>query len=911
MRTLTLIIAIGLLSAPAAEGLGLSEPIVPGTDVETGWTPKSRFLLRPNTQMEYENFGWRRYRERGRGFDWFAAFDRMGEPWLIEAAEVFRWEEDRTRDPDFGSLLFRGLGRHNGVVVAKENFTNGAARVLIGDAVRTTFTSLTLDISRFTGVRADAIIGQNHELVGLTTRASDPQKSFRAQGSGTAEHEDGTLLNGLHWQGRFLEGAIFLGVTLVNHHRFDSMQRDGNYLKGTMPREMNPDSVVVRITDDSPNGGQWGAAVYGGGATLTVLRGGNQRRVIQGIRPVMVATDGVHWVDDHLDVRGADSYVEQVVPVPGSVVSVQNSPAVGQDFRLGTRQSHRALNPNNTFYQQEVRQTPVVTLGRASGNGLDEMRVIDLDYGLSSALNVSGLNGKLALGNLLLDWEFARSTAHFQFPEEQIGGRSSYSGDAYFVRATQDWSKIVLGGERFSISPKYNSYELDNGDFRLGDPKIGSGDLDIVDADYVGNNFDFFFNERQANDVKNGTNRRLKVFQLVEDNDDDDQYMDQSQNDVPVAVRTAPLYSGVYPGWDLDQDGTPDYNRNRNHIPDFAEPFFKYWQEEQVFNWGDDYNHNGVLDYFEDDSLPDYPYYKDERGGHYFVELATPLPSLRLGAGFVRIEQIAASGKSDENYLSASYRRIFPGRARLRWEHEFKSVEDNVPNNGFQYFLTNEVKVGTGGVYESVFVEDALTMRDSRIHRGYVGTSWTPGRNVNLHNNLRYELNHQNEAQFADGTAQVKDDINTWAMVNKADYTWIWRGLTLQPKIKHTLLKQNQLAGFAPGGLPAKRDVTEIAPILQLSYIFTERTAVELGAEGFPFFQERFIDRDDELADFKSQTYLAQVKMKGRSSGFNVFITTGLQYTKQKFDEPGLPSGSFVRSYVQVFVGEQILAASE
>ena len=41
--------------------------------------------------------------------------------------------------------------------------------------------------------------------------------------------------------------------------------------------------------------------------------------------------------------------------------------------------------------------------------------------------------------------------------------------------------------------------------------------------------------------------------------------------------------------------------------------------------------------------------------------------------------------------------------------------------------------------------------------------------------------------------------------------------------------------------------------------------------------------------------------MKGNSGGFNVFIITGVQYTKKKFDEPDLPSGGFVRSFSPSF----------
>ena len=215
------------------------------------------------------------------------------------------------------------------------------------------------------------------------------------------------------------------------------------------------------------------------------------------------------------------------------------------------------------------------------------------------------------------------------------------------------------------------------------------------------------------------------------------------------------------------------------------------------------------------------------------------------------------------------------------------------------------------GGYKSVFVIDGLEMRNSTVNRGYVGTHWSPLRGLNLVNNIRYELNSKQQAQFADGTAQEAEELNTWAMVNKADYTGVWRRFRLQPMFKHILLKQDLQGGAGLGGGGRRRNITEIIPIFLVGYEFTDRTSLELGVEGLPFFEERFIDRENEALDFKAQTYLAQIKMKGNSGGFNVFIITGVQYTKKKFDEPELPSGSFVRSFFQVFVGEQILAASE
>ncbi|NKB67432.1 MAG: hypothetical protein GKR89_10255 [Candidatus Latescibacteria bacterium] len=912
------LLAVLLLVEDGEAQYGLYEAPKDLSAVETGWTPHSPFLLRPNTLMEYSNFGWRRYRERGSGFDWFPTYDQLGEPWLAGSATVFSWVEDRTRAPDFSSNFSKNLGRHNNIAIAREDFTNGAVRLMVGEAVRTTFTSLTLDMSRFTGIRGDAILGQNHELVILASRASDPIHRVRLNTIGNNTRDHGTLLGGGHWQGRFLQGAMHIGATFVNHHRFDSLQDDGNFLKGTMPREMAPDSVMVRYVDDSPRGGSQGAAVYGGQVRMTLVRASGENRVVQGIQPVVVASQGVRREDDRWLVEDG-AFLEHVVPVPNTAVGLETTAEVGQDYRIADRQVHRAVE--RVTVKEEIRRTPLVTRQRADGQGGDKVETIALDYGLPSAQNISGLNGKLALGKFNFDWEFARSTVHVQFPEEQVGTRDSYSGNAYFARGNRSWGWLDLGGEYFSISPKYSSYALDDGNYRLGD-HIQPGRVDVIAGDFTGNNLQFYFNESQPNVFRSGNEKRYMLFPLVEDNDDDDQFRDQGQNDEPVIVRTQPNESGVYPGWDLDKDGVPDYNRNRNNIPDFAEPFFKYWQEEQVFYWGDDYNHNGVLDYFEDDSLPDYPYYKDEKGHHLFVDLATPVKGLRFKVGRIRVEQIAGPGENRDDYVSLLYRRVFPGRARLQWTHEFKQVEDDIANNTFQYLL-QEDEVDVEGSYTSVFVEDALNMRNSTVNRGYVGTQWSPLRGLNLHNNLRYELNSQKADQFADGVVQEDGDFNTWAMVNKFDYTWRWKRLTLQPMFKHTLLKQDLLAGTAPGGIPSStdvvdgifssraRDVTELVPIFHAGIDFTELTRLEVGIEGFPFFKERFIDRENSLADFDSETYLAQIKMRGVSGGFDVFIVTGMQYTKKEFDEAALPSGSFVRSFFQIFVGEQILAAAQ
>ena len=126
---------------------------------------------------------------------------------------------------------------------------------------------------------------------------------------------------------------------------------------------------------------------------------------------------------------------------------------------------------------------------------------------------------------------------------------------------------------------------------------------------------------------------------------------------------------------------------------------------------------------------------------------------------------------------------------------------------------------------------------------------------------------------------------------------------------RYALLKQ--ATGEGDPLAQGVRDFDEIVPIMRLDCRFTDRTSLELGVEGMPFFKERFLDHRDDGQSFSSQTRLGQVKMKGMSGGFNVFIVAGVEQRKKSYDDPGLPSESYVRGFFQVFIGEAVLAAAQ
>ena len=97
---------------------------------------------------------------------------------------------------------------------------------------------------------------------------------------------------------------------------------------------------------------------------------------------------------------------------------------------------------------------------------------------------------------------------------------------------------------------------------------------------------------------KDGLNFTLDL-NTVDDNDDKDPFPDD------FFLRSFRDQNGVFPGLDKDLDGTPDTNRNFNSVPDYFEPFLLYDVDPDDFEYGEDLNNNGVIDYRENDAKPD------------------------------------------------------------------------------------------------------------------------------------------------------------------------------------------------------------------------------------------------------------------------------------------------------------------
>ena len=105
------------------------------------------------------------------------------------------------------------------------------------------------------------------------------------------------------------------------------------------------------------------------------------------------------------------------------------------------------------------------------------------------------------------------------------------------------------------------------------------------------------------------------VIDTVDDNDDKDRFADFHMYS---KIRDR---NGIFPGLDMNGNSRPDTNENDNTIPDYAEPFFLFNIDPDEYDFGDDFNNNGVIDAREDDDRPDYPYDRGtKRWSHlYFI----------------------------------------------------------------------------------------------------------------------------------------------------------------------------------------------------------------------------------------------------------------------------------------------------
>jgi len=905
-----------LLLFPGAVGAQESEGEIKEALVLTKGRFRDPYISRYSAP--YLNYGWIDYEHYREGIPIFKRYDAFGS-YLTEGYEVFRMEEFRAaNEGQPGSVLLKGRFYQNWLrhlIIADDAFGGWSTRVMVGDAIRTSFTPLTLDLARYNGVRWDQASANNRFTV-LISRFSDPLKLELKNQLGPGGQRqtifDGLFLMGGHWESH-VGDFLVLGATFVNMHRFDSTKGFGtNTRKGLAPPFTVPRELVVRFQDDSPDDGLGGAKVFDVRGTVQIRESGEQR--FEEILPARIEQSaGVVEGPRHLEASGrfADRsglllpvFVDYIFAVPDSAVGFEFSALVANDYRILLRQDHDFLDPSRN--RADDRSTDFTIVRRAEGNVVDQSnrRRVVFEHGMQTGQEILGCNARLELKGFDIRGEVARSTHYAQYAA-RAGDRNDYRDFAWFINVQRRLSGLALGFESFRIGPKYQTYAFksmarQNAEAR---PDLGRDgvDLDIQDQRTTGT--PYYFNTLRQDPIdtdfnEGGNKLNNPIYSLVDDNDDMDQWPDDWVQDWDVANREIKYLesdAGIYPFFDFDADGFPDNNHNRNHLPDSEEPFLMYFTDPKEFYFGDDINNNFVLDMWEDDDQPNYPYDKDEEGIHLVAALE-PFAGLTLIAGRYDISQIAGGGRNEVTYGRFKY-ELGPSKGWwLRLDHESKAVRDDIANPFFDF----RVEALSDGrlVPEQRFFPDFLDARDSSVNRGMLHLKYRPGQRWNFNAKFRYELNDQHARVFSTGETQSADDLDYVGFLAKGDYTRRMGRWTFMPRFKVQYQRQER----ASLGL-AFLDEFALLPIVRIDYHLTTRSQFRFGAQGLPLVKDRRIDYRDRDNDSNKQSYILTWFNRTDYGGYKLGTEAGCEYQTTDFDVRGRSDVGYVRYFVHMFAG--------
>ena len=928
---------IGKVSTMGQNGILLKVLLVAFTIGLLVNTTQGQFLNMENPP--YLNFGWLDYRNYRENVPIYRQFDYFGN-FMVEGFDAFLWEEYRTIRPAAGSVLLKGKMYQqwlNHLAIARDAFAGWSTSLTIGNAVRTVFTPLTLSLTRYNGIRWD-MASDNNQFTVLTTRISDPERFWYLEPLGAdlfSSINEGAYLLGGHWQ-TFVGGFLRLGATYLNLHRYDSFRTAAeNSWKGVAIRDAIPDTIYVRFSDDSPEDGVAGAAIYSIYATVKVRKG--DKVVVERIEPCKIICSpgvvehppGYLQPGGYLEASGefqaptkfysgvykVPVYVDFVFPMPRRAFEVEFATLVANDYRISIRQVHHFtstlppadINVTGDLVRKDRPFYPYFPIRRAKGNvgDMSNKQVVRFQYGMLTGMTTMGLDAELRIGNFHLQGEIVRSTTDFQYPV-MIGSRSDYKDFAYYVMAKQEIKPFTIGGELFSIGPKYYGY--DNGQdvkyvyaylWNKHDPKDR-----VLYRKYLFHPWRgpyWYFNNARQDPVARSREEVVfnPVYSLVEDNDDNDIWPDDWQQDwdVNYPERFFEPDAGIFPGWDKNGDAIPDYNQNNNLVPDWDEPFLQYYTEPMEFQYGDDNNNNFIIDAWEDDMLPDYPYYKDEAGKNFYISFV-PLNGLTLTWGIVDIHQIAGGGINKIQYTKLNFSRQFGRKGEIWFEHMTKRVKDNIKNDWYEFVLNQRAALGEKTRYEQTLFEDPLCMRNSLVNRGFLSTKFSPIPNLNIINNIRYEINKQYADDFGAGLIQQEDRIDFIGVVNKADYNFRWGNLVVMPQLKlqyERWKRKSEVNPFIDNFL--------LIPILRVNYLITKRTKIQTGIQGFPLLENRFWDRVDSENTYSARNFIFLITNTTAYQGYKICTQIGWEYRNIDFDDLYQRDTDYYKFFVRASAG--------
>lgn len=909
---------------------------VPATGQILGRTEPERTFVAMDNPLEYRTYLEKMYEPYPAFDSTVPRYDRMGN-FLTIGHLVYSLDESRPGLSKAGGIatdLYAGQtplsfvairdsykGAGFGLIVVPANPALDAAQ--LAEGIRTRFSPLTLNMTRYAGIRFD-IVGSRNKGTFLYSLGSGNRHRFSFFKPGRKEVSP-VVLWGAHWE--TLVGSVLrLGTTFVNQHISDATTRSGSILHGDLPYDMEPPSEIhIRVTDDSPEDLSAVAAVYD---ISIVVRGRDSEGNIKwftnkaelaageveqssALRPQVSG----RRVGDHREARGEER-VEYTFTMPPDFRPEQAEivAELDGDYRVGLRHQYTyqpakgapktrywPIPPLYKHYERAFssgleqpryptdfkfpEEDPVYTVLRAEGNPhtRGEPETVRFDYSIPTAQTLAGADFSLTYGTLSLDGEIAVNLQDFVFPVEG-GSRNDHRYVAYTLKGKGEVPGIPrtirpeIGGEVFRIPPQYSG----GYDARRG------GAIFSVDT---------------APGVSDGATQEFNIY---DDNDDGDQWPDDHPNDSALSQLND---AGVFPGLDENGDNVIDTDQNDNAKPDWAEPFLFYNSDPPEFIYDVDFNNNELPDLIENDDAPDYPYRRDQRGWHAFVGFPHLIPGIqRIVLGRYEARQIAGGGENRVRYLRIDGEVPIRSWGKLGLRCGVKRVRDDIPDPSYVWQVSEDPYVNMLVVQSKEKISiarildmrppppDPLLMRNSTVTTLFAKLDLAPLKGLDIRVRNKILLNRQHPASFSDGTHQSGRMLDRMTLSNRIGYTHpLTEKLFVRAKAKHLFRRDR---GYADS---TRVYFSDFAPILEAGFKLTERTTLRFGQEGLPFW--RFYHRDLVHPDenYRRRTTVFLVRMDSLYWGWVITSEIGIQFqTLQPRDQRALSQRS---AFVEVYVG--------
>jgi len=741
------------------------------------------------------------------------------------------------------------------LVVAADRKGEYRYALTVGDQIQTVLTPMTFSKPSFNGVQWD-LASDTEAATFLLSRINWPVTG-PTFGDSPSQATDVTNLFAARTIKR-LGDVLSLGGTYVNaHNARTSLRLAGDPRKGHLWDAQNHDItfITLRLSDDSPEDGVLGAALFWEEILITDVEGnrisgydigfwptmtGGRQELAGGDLQAYLAASGT----DEIELRYEFEDPSYTGPDPSRIHHVTFRLALARDYRVEVTSSGQVAFD---LHGHEI--GPIYTfVTRAPGNPGDliDQTLVTFDYGLPTANEIYGFTLEMEdVYGISLQGEIDFNRRYRQYPNRDLKRHHTAVSKAvaWYVDVAYRQYPWFLFGEFFRMDPDYSTTAF-----------IGT---DYEDA-------------------------LTDWYEFVDDNDDLDRIPDWPRSGQPnPGGLLFPGDDAVFPGWDENNDGVSDFNQNDNPkrwnlIPDYEEPFLRYDVDRPEFLFGMDMNHNGWVDRFENDLVADYPYKKDHRGLNLYAN-AHLTPDMRVTVGYLRERLLSSARRNVSMYAVFALDRTY-SKMRVRVFEDLRLVRDSIPDPLLQWAQPMDSR----GYRQEV--DDPLPAQNTWVTTTFAALEVRPTTDLNVIAKVKGELWHQREPADVLRSRypyqRVRMSSGFLGIIGKADYTLSLGDMRVQLRGKCEFRREIPYLRKEPD----RRELAGTGTAM-IRLPILHHTEVQAGAE-ITRFEQFYEPTPMTLTDDFIGTVLAiQVTSCTAQLGYRVTTQTGMRFDRGVFED--------------------------